>query len=102
MSIDSNMEYYHIQLTEDASKLCIIISPERKYRYKHPPMVVCNSPEISFLWSACNVAFPVGRGVTEESDKLQRILDTFHSLPRVEHGSDTGGGEPPPPVISQV
>ena len=27
MSIDLNMNYYHIQLTEDARKLCTIILP---------------------------------------------------------------------------
>ena len=41
-----NKGYYHIQLTEDSSKLCTIILPWVKYRYKHIPMGVSNSLDI--------------------------------------------------------
>ena len=34
MSLDLNMVYYHIRITEDASNLCMIILPWGKYRYK--------------------------------------------------------------------
>ena len=47
MSLDLNMGYYHIRLTEDASNLCTIILPWGKYRYKRLPIGVSNSPEIS-------------------------------------------------------
>ena len=43
--LDFNMRYYHIPLTEYASNLCTIIIALGKYRYKHLPMVVSNSPE---------------------------------------------------------
>ena len=43
--LDFNMRYYRIQRTEHASNLCTIIIALGKYRYKHLPMVVSNSPE---------------------------------------------------------
>ena len=43
-SFDLNMGYYHIQLTEDASNLCMHILPWEKYCYKCLPMWVSNSP----------------------------------------------------------
>ena len=45
-SLDLNMVYYHIRLTEDASNLCNIILPWGKYCYKRLPMGVSNSPDI--------------------------------------------------------
>ena len=45
-SLDLSMGYYHIQLSENASNLCTIIIPWGKYRYKHLPMGVTNSPDI--------------------------------------------------------
>ena len=44
-SLDLNMVYYHIQVTEDASNLCTVILSWIKYRYKRLPMGVSNSPE---------------------------------------------------------
>ena len=44
-SLDLNMGYYHIQLTEDASNLCTIVILWVKQCYKHLPMVVSNSME---------------------------------------------------------
>ena len=44
-SLDLNTRYYHIRLTEDASNLCTIIIPWRKYRYKFFPMGVSNLME---------------------------------------------------------
>ena len=45
-SLGLNTGYYHIQLTEDISNLCIIITPRGKFSYKRLPMVVGNSPGI--------------------------------------------------------
>ena len=45
-SLDLNMGYYHILLSENASNLCKIIIPWGKYRYKRLPMRVANSPDI--------------------------------------------------------
>ena len=47
ISIDLNMGYYHIQLSKNASSLCMVILMWGKYRYKRLPMEVSNSPEIS-------------------------------------------------------
>ena len=43
--MELNMVYYHIRLSEESSNLCTIILPWVKYKYKCPPMGVCNSPE---------------------------------------------------------
>ena len=40
------MGYYHINIKEEASNLCTIILTWVKYKYKRPPMGVCNSPDI--------------------------------------------------------
>ena len=45
-SLDLNMGYYHIRLSKQASNLFTIILPWGKYRYKHLPMGVSNSPDI--------------------------------------------------------
>ena len=45
-SLGLNMGYYHIQPSDNASHLCRIIIPGKKYRYKRLPMGVANSPDI--------------------------------------------------------
>ena len=45
-SLDLNMGYYRIQNFENASNLCTIILPWRKYQYKRLPTVISNSPDI--------------------------------------------------------
>ena len=45
-SLDLNMGYYHIRLSEQDSNLCTIILSWGKYRYKRLPMGVSNSLDI--------------------------------------------------------
>ena len=45
-SLDLNMWYYHIWITEDASNWCTIIFSWRKYCYKRLPIGVASSPDI--------------------------------------------------------
>ena len=45
-SLDLNMGYYNIPLSENASNLCAIILPWVKYWYKNLPMGVANSTDI--------------------------------------------------------
>jgi putative transposase len=45
-AIDLSMGYYHIPLDEYSQKLCTIILPWGKYRYKRLPMGIKNSPDI--------------------------------------------------------
>ena len=40
------MGYYHILLSKEATNLFTIIPIWVKYKYKHLPMGVCNSPDI--------------------------------------------------------
>ena len=44
-SLDLNMGYYHIQPSENASKLCMIITLWRKYHYKRLPIGIANYPK---------------------------------------------------------
>ena len=46
ISLDLNMSYYHISLSEYASKLCTTITPWGNYRYQILPMGVRNPPEL--------------------------------------------------------
>ena len=45
-SLDLNMVYYHILITEDASDLCAVILPWEKFGYKRLTMRVGNSLDI--------------------------------------------------------
>ena len=45
-SLDLNMGYYHILLTPNASRLCMVVLPWGKYKYLRLPMGLCNSPDI--------------------------------------------------------
>ncbi len=45
-ALDLNMGYYTIRLDPDASKICTIIFPGRKYSYKQLPMGIAGSPDI--------------------------------------------------------
>jgi len=45
-SLDLNMGYYHLELSEDSRELCTIVLPFGKYEYQRIPMGLCNSPDI--------------------------------------------------------
>src|SRR5687767_5327243 len=45
-SLDLNMGYYHILLTPNASRLCMVVLPWGKYEYLRLPMGLCNSTDI--------------------------------------------------------
>ena len=45
-SLDINMGYNHIHHIEKASKMCTVILPLDKYRYKCIPMGLSNYPDI--------------------------------------------------------
>ena len=45
-SLDLNMGYYHIRLSENISNLCTFIPPQEKYCYKRLTMGVASSSEI--------------------------------------------------------
>jgi hypothetical protein len=46
-ALDLNMGYYTIRLDPDASNICTIIFPWRKYSYNRLPMGIAGSPDIS-------------------------------------------------------
>jgi hypothetical protein len=46
ISLNLNMGYYHIELTLEASKLCIVLLLWGKYEYLRLLMGLCNSPDI--------------------------------------------------------
>ena len=45
-ALDLNMGYYHITLDADAQRLCTIVFPWEKYKYKHLPMGIKISPDV--------------------------------------------------------
>jgi hypothetical protein len=45
-ALDLSMGYYTIRLDPDASKICTIIIPWRKFSYKQLPMGIAGSPDI--------------------------------------------------------
>jgi Reverse transcriptase (RNA-dependent DNA polymerase) len=45
-ALDLNMGYYHIKLDADAQKLCTIIFPWGKYKYKCLPMGIKIAPDV--------------------------------------------------------
>ncbi len=45
-ALDLNMGYYHIKLDADAQKLCTIIFPWGKYKYKRLPMGIKIAPDV--------------------------------------------------------
>ena len=46
LSIDLNMGYYTIRLNPDAQKICTIVLPWGKYKYKRLPMGISGAPDI--------------------------------------------------------
>jgi hypothetical protein len=44
--LDLNMGYYHIKLDADAQKLCTIVFPWGKYKYKRLPMGIKIAPDV--------------------------------------------------------
>jgi hypothetical protein len=49
--LELNMGYYHIKLDADAQKLCTIIFPWGKYKYKRLPMGIKIAPD--FFKTSC-------------------------------------------------
>ena len=45
-SLDLNMGYYHIRLSDRSADMCTIITEFGKFRYKRLPMGVASSPDI--------------------------------------------------------
>ncbi len=45
-ALDLNMGYYTIRLDPNASRICTVIFPWRKYSYKRLPMGIAGSPDI--------------------------------------------------------
>ena len=46
MTLNLNMGYYHIRLSENASNLCRIVLPWGKYHFERLSMGIANYPEI--------------------------------------------------------
>ncbi len=49
-ALDLNMGYYTIKLNSHTQKLCMIVLPCGKYRYKRLPRGVAGSPDILPAW----------------------------------------------------
>ena len=45
-SLDLNMGYYHIRLSDKSSDMCTIVTEFGKFKYKRLPMGIAGSPDI--------------------------------------------------------
>ena len=45
-SLDLNMGYYHLELSERSKELCTIVLPFGKFEHQRTPMGLCNSPDV--------------------------------------------------------
>ena len=61
-ALDLNMGYYHIKLDADAQKICTIIFPWGKYKYKRLPMGINIAPDV---FQKCHVQTYTRYGVCE-------------------------------------
>jgi hypothetical protein len=52
-ALDLNMGYYHIKLDADAQKLCTIVFPWGKYKYKRLPMGIKIARFLMFFKTSC-------------------------------------------------
>jgi hypothetical protein len=52
-ALDLNMGYHHIKLDPDAQKLCTIVFPWGKYKYKRLPMGIKIAWFLMFLKMSC-------------------------------------------------
>ena len=91
-SLELNMGYYHIRPRKEASNLCTIILPWRKYKYKYLPMMVCNSLEIfqekmndmfcgmKFIRAYINDQLIITKGdCSNQLKKLEQVLTKFRA-----------------------
>ncbi len=68
-ALDLNMGYYHIKLDDDAQKLCTIIFPWGKYKYKRLPMGIKVAPDVFQ-----NVMSKLTQGMTYVKTYLDDLL----------------------------
>jgi hypothetical protein len=52
-ALDLNMGYYHFELDADVQKLCTIVFPWRKYKYKRLPMSIKIATMLMFFKTSC-------------------------------------------------
>ena len=90
MSLDLNMGYYHIRLSDQSSNLSTIILPWGKYQYKCLPMGVSKSPDISqekmnemfcgfeFIRAYIDDLLIITKG--DWSDRLEKLEPTLQKL----------------------
>jgi hypothetical protein len=68
-ALDLNMGYYHIKLDADSQKLCTIIFPWGKYKYKRLPTRIKVAPDVFQ-----NVMSKLTQGVTYVKTYLDDLL----------------------------
>ena len=90
MSLDLNVGYYNIRLSNQSSNLCTIILAWGKYKYKRLPTGICNSPEIfqenmnemfrgfEFIREYINELLIITKGDwSDHLNKLERVLQNL-------------------------
>jgi hypothetical protein len=90
-ALDLNMGYYTIRLDPNASRICTVIFPWRKYSYKRLPMGIAGSPDIfqskmselmedlEYVWAYLDDLFSISRSSLEDHlQKLEEVLKHLH------------------------
>jgi hypothetical protein len=54
-SLDLNMGYHHMKLDADTQKLCTIVFPWGKYKYKRLPMGIKIACSLMFFKTSCKI-----------------------------------------------
>lgn len=87
-SLDLNMGYYHIRLSQESAKMCTLVFPWGKYEMSALPMGLCNSPDIfqekmsdlmkglDFVRTYIDDLLVITNGTFEEHlEKLNQVLE---------------------------
>jgi hypothetical protein len=74
-ALDLNMGYYHIKLDSDAQKLCTIVFPWGKYKYKRLPMGIKIAWFLMFFKTSCQSFSKIVRhnGMDKHSVPMYRV-----------------------------
>jgi len=91
-SLDLNMGYYHLELSEKSRELCTIVLPFGKFEYQRTPMGLCNSPDIfqekmnklfmalNFVRAYIDDLLCITKGNFDDHlEKLERIFERLES-----------------------
>jgi hypothetical protein len=79
-ALDLNMGYYHIKTDADAQKLCTIVFPWGKYKYKRLPMGIKIALFLMFFKMSCLSLSKIWNMLRKSSYLDDLLIETNSSL----------------------